>query len=261
MTRTRRSARVAALAVGVVAIVVGLATPASAHASFAGPSSYPSSTDQRLTLDVPHERGDGPNNVKVEVFLPADWRANGCESAAPWHCSVETSDGRPVVRWTKDAGAGPTASDEQFVFNARTGAPGRATFPVVQTYSTGETVRWIGPPDSDEPAPYLDITAAPSSTAPPQTTSPPTTVAGTTSTTARASGSTTTTAAGAGGATTTTTTDPSDLDATQRRSGNPDDGGSGGALLWLVLAVVVAALAAATFAFRDRLPWRRRPSE
>jgi periplasmic copper chaperone A len=30
----------------------------------------------------------------------------------------------------------------------------------VQTYSSGEVVRWIGPPDSDEPAPRVQLTAA-----------------------------------------------------------------------------------------------------
>jgi uncharacterized protein len=33
------------------------------------------------------------------------------------------------------------------------------TFKTVQTYSNGQTVRWIGPPDADQPAPTIDITA------------------------------------------------------------------------------------------------------
>ena len=31
-------------------------------------------------------------------------------------------------------------------------------FPSVQRYSTGETVRWIGGPDADEPAPRVRVT-------------------------------------------------------------------------------------------------------
>ncbi len=34
------------------------------------------------------------------------------------------------------------------------------TFKAVQTYSNGEVVRWIGPPDSEEPAPQVKLTAA-----------------------------------------------------------------------------------------------------
>ena len=35
------------------------------------------------------------------------------------------------------------------------------TFKALQTYSNGEVVRWIGPPDSDEPAPQVRLIAAP----------------------------------------------------------------------------------------------------
>jgi uncharacterized protein len=34
------------------------------------------------------------------------------------------------------------------------------TFKALQTYSNGEVVRWIGPPDSEEPAPQVELTAA-----------------------------------------------------------------------------------------------------
>ena len=33
------------------------------------------------------------------------------------------------------------------------------TFKTVQTYSDGKVVRWIGAPDSDQPAPTIDVTA------------------------------------------------------------------------------------------------------
>jgi periplasmic copper chaperone A len=43
----------------------------------------------------------------------------------------------------------------------------RLTFKALQTYSSGEVVRWIGPPDADEPAPQVELTAAASSAAGP----------------------------------------------------------------------------------------------
>jgi uncharacterized protein len=40
------------------------------------------------------------------------------------------------------------------------GRPGSMlTFKALQTYSNGEVVRWIGPPDSEEPAPQVALTA------------------------------------------------------------------------------------------------------
>jgi hypothetical protein len=33
------------------------------------------------------------------------------------------------------------------------------TFPALQTYDSGEVVRWIGPPDADEPAAEVTLTA------------------------------------------------------------------------------------------------------
>ena len=41
------------------------------------------------------------------------------------------------------------------------GRPGtKLTFKALQTYTGGEVVRWIGPPDSEEPAPQVELTAA-----------------------------------------------------------------------------------------------------
>jgi uncharacterized protein len=33
------------------------------------------------------------------------------------------------------------------------------TFKALQTYSNGDIVRWIGPPDSEEPAPQVKLTS------------------------------------------------------------------------------------------------------
>ena len=42
--------------------------------------------------------------------------------------------------------------------------PGKAgdelTFKALQTYSDGDVVRWIGAPDSEQPAPQVKVTAA-----------------------------------------------------------------------------------------------------
>lgn len=65
-----------------------------------------------------------------------------------------------TVTWTGGSIA-PGELDE-FGMTARMpeGGRGELVFPAVQTYSSGEVVRWIGPPDSDTPAPLVTVTPA-----------------------------------------------------------------------------------------------------
>jgi hypothetical protein len=247
-----------ALAVAVAALTA-FAAPASAHATFVGPTSYPTGADQHLTLEVPHERSDGPFNVDVAVYLPATWQAQACDAVAPWSCTIGVGDGRPLLRWIKDAAAGPTSNDETFSFAARTGPPGLAAFPVIQTYSTGEEVRWIGSPGAGEPAPTLQIVAASAAPSTSSTSAGPTmpTSSGgsgisnpggqSTSTTSLAVGATGTSGPAVGSTSTvpTSTVAPQDLavsDTDTKGSG----GGSGGSLAWLAVAVLCGAVLVGT---------------
>jgi len=62
--------------------------------------------------------------------------------------------------------------NEVFKYTVRTASTvGAFAFPTVQTYETGEIVRWIGAPGSEEPAPVLNTLAA---NAPPPATTPAT---------------------------------------------------------------------------------------
>ena len=97
---------------------------------------------------------------------------------------------------------------------------GAVQFRVVQTYSDGNVVRWIGPEDSEEPAAQLTVVAASGDTT---TSSPPDT--GTT-----AGGSTGST--GAEEPATTSTT------AAEAASAESDDDSEGRATLALILAIV-----------------------
>lgn len=177
-----------------VAVAVLFAPAAFGHATISGASTFPASSDQRVTMDVPGERGDSVTNTNVKIYLPADWTGLGCEAAAPWHCASTPNalEGRTVIEWNKDAGAGPTAADETFVLTAHTGAPGKYTMPVNQTYSSGETVRWVGPEGSETPAPTVTVTAASAATTTTTTAQPSTTQP--TSATTTAPGATTTSA-------------------------------------------------------------------
>jgi uncharacterized protein YcnI len=62
-----------------------------------------------------------------------------------------------TVTWTGGK-IGPGEFDE-FGMSAKVpdGVGTKLSFPAIQTYSNGEVVRWIGPPDSDEPAPQVTL--------------------------------------------------------------------------------------------------------
>ncbi|MGH3848426.1 MAG: hypothetical protein ACRDRT_01765, partial [Pseudonocardiaceae bacterium] len=144
-----------AAACGLYITFVGV-VPAWGHAVF--PTKiFPADSDQRIVVDVPHERAPEDFNVAIDIAIPTGWKAPGCEAVAPWKCRIDASP--HVVRYSKDAAAGPNANDEKFAFNARTGPPGNHSFPTNQTYNNGEKVGWIGAAGTAEPAPILKTEA------------------------------------------------------------------------------------------------------
>jgi uncharacterized protein YcnI len=241
----------------VTALVLLWAAPANAHASFVGaPAGIPTNSDQALTMSVPLERDDTTWNVDVLIAMPAGWQAVGCEQKPTWTCEVTTADGRPVVHFVKSDPATP-AEDETFRFGVKTGNDvGTFAVPTLQTYNTGEVVRWIGASGSDNPAPVL-TTIAGGTTAPPTVpTTPPTHAPTVPPTTAQPSTPTTaavTTAAPTTGPASTTvapssTTTSSTTEApgvTVAPDGSGDDGdGGGSAAPWIIGGLVVVAAAA-----------------
>jgi periplasmic copper chaperone A len=229
----RRSSIIAAVTAALFVLLP--ATPAAAHATFVGaPSGFPINSDQALTMNVPDERDDTTYNVEVVVDVPDGWTALSCQGKPTWTCSLTTLSGRPVVRFTKAAGAA-VAEDQAFQFAVRTAATvGLFPFRTLQTYNTGEIVRWIGAAGSANPAPML--TTLPGGTAaqttappPPNPDAPPTSVGATSSTTSSATSSSSSTSTDAPAPT------------TRPSSGRDDGGGNGGA----VAAIAIGAIALA----------------
>lgn len=262
-------------ALPIIAAVPLWAARADAHAEFVGaPASVANGSTVALVMNVPHERDDATWNVGVSVALPPGWTAVGCETKPTWGCTTGADGARAVVRFTKEAGAAP-AEDETFRFTVRAGgAAGAAAFPTVQTYSSGEVVRWIEGPGSALPAATLQVTGeAPAETVPPTaapattpattvapaptaaspettgTTAAPTTVAATTTTAPPATtvAATTSTPAPSNAPTslaagTTTSTGPSaTVAATATTTDDDGGGGSGGVVLVVVVLLVAAA--------------------
>lgn len=265
-----------------------MAGRADAHAEFVGaPGSLAPDSDVSLVMNVPHERDDATYNAGVAIQLPAGWRVVSCQSKDTWTCASATDGGRAVLRFTKADGAGP-AEDETFRFVLHTGTDGGTfTLPTVQTYNTGEVVRWIENAGGAEPAPALTVsgsapatTAAPvdttaattaattatteapaTSAAPASTAAPETTVAPTTATTVAPTTAATTTTTSAPATTTnvasTTTaaaTTTIAVIAPAPTSSTGDDGGSNAGVIVLVVVLAGAGAGAGFYLARRRRP-------
>jgi periplasmic copper chaperone A len=157
----------------VVAVALALAPAAGAHVTLQPPEA-PAGGFTRLDVRVPNER-DNADTTKVEVQFPPGFLSVSTEPVPGWNSelSVRKLD-KPVEQFgeqvTEEVGSitfsggaiGPGEfQDFGLSLAVPEGKPGSMlTFKAVQTYSNGEVVRWIGPPDSEEPAPQVELTAA-----------------------------------------------------------------------------------------------------
>jgi uncharacterized protein YcnI len=164
-------------------VAVALAAPfvlapvAAAHVTLQ-PEQAPAGGFTRLDVRVPNER-DNAGTTKVEVQMPPGFLSVSVEPEPGWEAEVTMRElDEPVEQFGEQV----TEEVDRVTFTAQgeanaiqpgqfrdfglsvgvpEGRPGKMlTFPSLQTYSNGEVVRWIGPPDSDEPAPQVELTAA-----------------------------------------------------------------------------------------------------
>jgi uncharacterized protein YcnI len=148
------------LVAGATLIVAGAA---SAHVTL-NPRNAPADSFSRFALRVPTEE-DVPT-VRLSVQLPAELEEVGFQPKEGWK---RTQNGR-VVTWS--GGQIGVGEFDEFGLSIHVpNTPGETlTFPATQTYANGKVVRWIGAPESDEPAPTLTIETAESESPTPTTT-------------------------------------------------------------------------------------------
>jgi uncharacterized protein len=144
------------------------------------PSGQPAGEFVRANVRVPNERGNASTS-KVEVQFPDGFLFASYEPVPGWKGKITFEKlAKPVP---SPEGGGETIKEQakQATFTATGGndgvGPGQfqdfglsllmpkkpgatLTFKTIQTYSDGKVVRWIGPPDSEEPAPQVKLTAA-----------------------------------------------------------------------------------------------------
>jgi uncharacterized protein YcnI len=156
-----------------LAVALLIAPAAGAHVTLQPPEA-PAGGFTRLDVRVPNER-DNANTTKVEVQFPPGFLSVSSEPVPGWNAELTMRKlDQPVEQFgeqvTEEVGritfTGGTIRPGQFQdfglsLAVPEGKPGSMlTFKAVQTYSNGEVVRWIGPPDSEEPAPQVELTAA-----------------------------------------------------------------------------------------------------
>ena len=161
-----------------VAVLGALLAPAAvqAHVSL-HPNEVPTGAFATLDIRVPNESEDA-NTVKLAVQFPPGFLDVPTEYMPGWTAKVKTSKlAKPVqtedgevteqvreIIWTGHGQQGKIPPGQFLNFPISTVIPGKAgeelTFKTLQYYDNGEVARWIGPPESDEPAPQIAITAA-----------------------------------------------------------------------------------------------------
>jgi uncharacterized protein len=164
--------------IAVATAVAALAVPAVAQAHVTlQPSSAAAGSFAVLDVRVPTER-DNASTTKIDVQFPDGFASARYEPKPGWRVRIvkgrlatpiQTDDG-PITEgvrrmiWTRTSRSGGIKPNQFVDFPISVQIPGKAgdklTFKALQTYSNGEVVRWIGAPDSDEPAPQVTVVAA-----------------------------------------------------------------------------------------------------
>jgi uncharacterized protein YcnI len=166
-----------AIPAAIAALALAAPTAAGAHVTLQ-PDSAPEGGFTRLDVRVPDERDD-KGTIKVAVKLPPGFVSASYEPVPGWTTRITKQkltkpikvEGLDVdeqiaqITWTGDPAKGGVIEPGQFqdfglsvaIPRGRPGA--KLTFKALQTYQGGEVVRWIGPPDADEPAPTVTLTS------------------------------------------------------------------------------------------------------
>jgi uncharacterized protein len=164
-------------AAAALALALGLPTAAAAHVTLQ-PTEAPAKGFVVEDLRVPNEEATA--TTRVSVKFPDGFAEVSFQPVPGWSVKVKktklakpitTDEGDKlteqvsVVTWT----GGRIAPGEFQDFPMLLQIPDRAgttlTFKAIQAYDNGKVVRWIGPPDAQEPAPQVKVTAAEGQTA------------------------------------------------------------------------------------------------
>lgn len=142
-----------------VLAVLLLAAPAGAHVTVS-PDTAKAGSFKKLEIRVPSE-SPTENVVEVSVQMPGGvTEVEPLDLDGGWSAEVEEEGGEVrTVTWT----GGRIAPNEVLEFPIRVRIPRGAdtlTFKAVERYDGGKVSRWIGAPDSANPAPVLTVSGS-----------------------------------------------------------------------------------------------------
>jgi periplasmic copper chaperone A len=157
----------------VAAVGLVLAPSAAAHVTV-NPNEVEAGSFSRFAIRVPNERPKA-STTKVVVRLPAGLEFVSFQPKPGWKRTttmakldqpVTSEEGETIteriatVTW--EGGSIAPGEFDEFGLSAKVPDTAGTTlvFPANQTYSNGEVVRWIGPPDADAPASRVKLAAA-----------------------------------------------------------------------------------------------------
>jgi uncharacterized protein YcnI len=162
--------RAVPIAAALVAVFV-LAPVAAAHVTL-NPGEWEAGGFARFAVRVPNER-DNADTTKVTVRFPEQVISASFQPVEGWKRTVKMAElDEPIddegeqiteridiVTWTGGRIRPGEFQEFGVSFQVPEEQPGtELAFPAIQTYSNGDRVRWIGPPDADEPAPIVEVT-------------------------------------------------------------------------------------------------------
>ena len=163
-----RAAPIAAIAATLV-----IAPAAAAHVTL-NPPEWEAGGFARFAVRVPNER-DNADTTRISVKFPEQVLSASFQPVEGWKRTVkmveldepidvegeQVTERIDTVTWS--GGRIRPGEFQEFGVSFRTPEEPdtELAFPAVQRYSNGDVVRWIGPPDAEEPAPVVAITEAP----------------------------------------------------------------------------------------------------
>ena len=155
MSYRRGRARKRALPVVVAVGLMGVGAASAEGHAVVQPSASRPAEQQVYTLTVPSERS--ANVISVSLQVPAEVESLIVREAPGWKVRLQKQGDRvAVVRWSGNRI--PPSQYDSFQFIARNPVKqGTLEWKVIQQY-TNATDRWIGPPDSENPAARTTIT-------------------------------------------------------------------------------------------------------
>jgi periplasmic copper chaperone A len=170
--------RITAAVIGAGAAMVAVPALAAAHVSMQ-PAEAPAKGFVVEDVRVPNEE-DNASTTRVAVQFPDGFAEVSFQPVPGWNVKVKkTKLATPI---TTDEGDKLTEQVSQVTWSGGKIAPGEfqdfpvsvqmpdkagttLTFKAIQTYDDGKVVRWIAPPDAEEPAPHVKVTPAVAETA------------------------------------------------------------------------------------------------